>query len=166
MEFYIKKGATLPTLKFQVVKDGRSDYHRFYNYVTGDTLFFSMVDSTTKIPKIITRKGKFVKSEVDDEYYATYRFRNFDTNKAGRFEGQFLIKTDEGTIGLDLKEKIFINVVETIIPDQFDGNGGGCYTTDNPCCPVPSFTPSNTPSVTPTPSITPTPTLTPTPTTP
>ncbi len=134
--------------------------------MTGDTLFFSMVDSTTKIPKIITRKGKFVKSEVDDEYYATYRFRNFDTNKAGRFEGQFLIKTDEGTIGLDLKEKIFINVVETIIPDQFDGNGGGCYTTDNPCCPVPSFTPSNTPSVTPTPSITPTPTLTPTPTTP
>ncbi len=162
MEFYIKKGATLPTLKYQVVKDGRSDYHRFYNYVTGDTLFFSMVDSTTNIPKITSRKGKFVKSEVDDEYYATYRFRNVDTNKSGRFEGQFLIKTDEGTIGLDLKEKIFINVVETIIPDQSDGNGGGCYTTDNPCCPVPSFTPTSSPH----PSVTPTPTLTPTPTTP
>jgi len=29
MEFFIKKNATLPLLKLQVVKDGRSDYDNF-----------------------------------------------------------------------------------------------------------------------------------------
>jgi hypothetical protein len=29
MEFFIKKKTTLPVLKLQVVKDGRSDYNHF-----------------------------------------------------------------------------------------------------------------------------------------
>jgi hypothetical protein len=162
MEFYIKKGATLPQLRFKIVKDGRSDYNRFYNYVSGDTLYFSMFDYQTKIPKVSSRKAKFVKSEIDEEYYAVYQLKNRDTNKVGRYEAQFLLKTDEGTIVFPVEEKLYVNVTESITAEILDD--GGCYTSDNPCCPVPSFTPTNTPSVTPTMTVTPsyTPTLTPT----
>ncbi len=33
MEFLIKKNATLPLLKLQVVKDGRSDYNNFMKLI-------------------------------------------------------------------------------------------------------------------------------------
>lgn len=52
MEFFIKKDATLPLLKMQVVKDGRSDYQSFMNLIETSTIVFSMVDVATGIPKI------------------------------------------------------------------------------------------------------------------
>ena len=52
MEFFIKKNATLPLLKLQVVKDGRSDYNNFMELLETSTIFFSMVNSETGIPKI------------------------------------------------------------------------------------------------------------------
>jgi hypothetical protein len=44
MEFFIKKNATLPLLKMQVVKDGRSDYHSFMDLIESSSIIFSMVD--------------------------------------------------------------------------------------------------------------------------
>lgn len=140
MEFYIKKGATLPILKFKIVKDGRSDFHRFYNYVNTDALYFSMREYQTKIPKVTSRNAKFTQSNVDGEYYIEYQLKHFDTNKVGRYEGQFYLKTDEGAIIFDLKDKIYINVVDSITSESLGDDG--CYNSDNPCCPVPSFTPT------------------------
>ena len=54
MEFFIKQNATLPTLKMQVVKDGRSDYNNMMDFIEESAIFFSMVDVDTGIPKIIT----------------------------------------------------------------------------------------------------------------
>jgi hypothetical protein len=166
MEFYIKKGATLPILKMKIIKDGRSDYNKFYNYVTGDTLYFSMFDPQTKIYRITSRLGKFIQSEIDQEYYATYQFKNRDTFKTGKYEGQFMLKTDEGNITFPLTTKIYINIVDSIFGEVMEDSGDNCYTSENPCCPVPSFTPTKTPtsSLTPTPTVTVTPSFTPTPT--
>ena len=33
MEWFIKKGATLPLLKLSVIKDGRSDYNNFMDFI-------------------------------------------------------------------------------------------------------------------------------------
>ena len=52
MEFYIKKNATLPVLKMQVVKDGRSDYNNFMDLIENSSIIFSMVDVETGIPKM------------------------------------------------------------------------------------------------------------------
>ena len=60
MEFYIKKNATLPVLKIQVVKDGRSDYNNFMDMIEQSAIFFSMVNTETGIPKITTRPAGFV----------------------------------------------------------------------------------------------------------
>lgn len=180
MEFFIKKNATLPLLKLQVVKDGRSDYNRFMELIEESSIFFSMVDVSTGIPKITTKPAGFVdKVQLDPnaetEYYIYYQFASFDTNREGRYEAQFLFRNSEGTLVLPIREKLFINVQESFIADdlQYDGCyvleypccGTVCTTTTTPPCPScpcgPSITPTPTPTTTsyispfPTPSVSP-----------
>lgn len=173
MEFFIKKNATLPLLKLQVVKDGRSDYNNFMELLETSTIFFSMVNSDSGVLKIVSKPAGFVEKtfldpNAEPEYYIYYQFTNTDTNTVGKFEGQFLIKTYDGNIILPIREKLFIYIQDSFIADNLEYIT--CYTSEYPCCVDPSFptptntpTPSITPTLTPTPTITPTPTLTPTP---
>ena len=66
MEWYIKKNATLPVLKIQVVNDGRSDYNDFMDMIEESTIFFSMVNVETGIPKITTNPAGFVEKVLID----------------------------------------------------------------------------------------------------
>jgi hypothetical protein len=137
MEFYIKKNATLPVLKLQVVKDGRSDYNNFMSMIEESAIFFSMVNTETGIPKISTRPAGFVEKvqlepNSTPEYYIYYRFTPRDTNKVGRYEGQFLLRNDDGTLILPIREQLFINVQESYIADELPYES--CYVIDFPCC--------------------------------
>lgn len=137
MEFFIKKNATLPLLKLQVVKNGRLDYNNFMSLIEQSSLFFSMVDVETGVSKIISRPAGFVEKvnvnpNADDEYYLYYQFQNRDTNKIGRFEGQFMLKSNDGVLILPIREKLFINVQESFIADDLEYSN--CYTSEFPCC--------------------------------
>lgn len=137
MEFFIKKNATLPVLKLQVVKDGRSDYNNFMNTLELSAIFFSMVDVETGIPKISTRPAGFVEKLFEDpnaepEYYIYYQFTNKDTNKVGRYEGQFMLRNDDGVLILPIRENLFINVQESFISDELPYES--CYVSEFPCC--------------------------------
>jgi hypothetical protein len=151
MEFFIKKNATLPLLKMQVVKDGRSDYNNMMDLIEESAIFFSMVDVETGIPKISTRPAGFVNKvlldpNADPEYYIYYQFSSFDTRKVGRYEGQFLLRNDQGTLILPLRDKLFINIQESFIADGLDYDGN-CYVVDFPCCntnPKPPYTTTTT----------------------
>jgi hypothetical protein len=138
MEFYIKKNATLPLLKMQVVKDGRSDYNRFMQLLEESSIFFSMVDIETGIPKIQNKPAglvnkTFLDPNADPEYYIFYQFSNLETKKPGRYEGQFIIVNYEGTLILPIRDKLFINIQESFICDDlsYDNN---CYVVEYPCC--------------------------------
>jgi hypothetical protein len=137
MEFFIKKNATLPILKLQVVKNGRLDFNNFMSLIEQSALFFSMVDVDTGIPKILSRPAGFVEKtnvnpNADDEYYLYYQFQNRDTNKVGRYEGQFMLKSDDGVLILPIREKLYINVQESFIADDLEYET--CYTSVFPCC--------------------------------
>lgn len=137
MEFFIKKNATLPLLKLQVVKDGRSDYNNFMELLETSTIFFSMVNTENGIPKITSRPAGFVEKIFDDpnaepEYYIYYQFTKQDTSIEGRYEGQFLVKTFEGNVILPVREKLYIYVQESFIADDLEYNT--CYTSTFPCC--------------------------------
>ena len=143
MEFFIKKNATLPLLKMQVVKDGRSTYNNMMNLIESSAIFFSMIDTETGIPKINTRpagitKKTMIDPEAKDEYYVYYQFTNTDTKKPGRYEGQFLFRSDEGTLILPIRESLFINIQESFVANNLDYDS--CYTIEFPCCVT---TPSN-----------------------
>ena len=137
MEFFIKKKATLPVLKLQVVKDGRSDYNQFMNAIELSSIFFSMIDVETGLIKINSKPAGFVEKTLLDpnaepEYYIYYRFTSTDTNRVGRYEGQFLIKNDDGNLIVPIREQLFINVKESFVTDDLLYDTP--YTSEFPCC--------------------------------
>jgi len=182
MDFFIKKNATLPVLKLQVVKDGRSDYDNFMKTIELSSIFFSMVNVDTGLSKISSRPAGFVEKTFIDpnaepEYYIYYQFNSKDTKDVGKYEGQFMLRSDDGVLILPIREKLNIYVQDSFIAD--DLNYESCYVSEFPCCvngpyttttttttPCPSCGPCTTPTPSPTPSVslTPTPTTTPTPT--
>lgn len=123
MEFYIKKGATLPLLKMQIVKDGRSDYHKFMDLIETSTILFSMIDADTGIPKFLSKPAGFVSKNFlneasPTEYYVYYQFTAKDTNKAGRYEGEFLLRNEQGNLIVPLREKLYITIQDSFISDR------------------------------------------------
>jgi len=83
MEFYIKKNATLPILKVEVCKDGRSDFN-LNDFLNSDyTFYISLFDkSTDKI--LFASKECFVSTEISPFegktlYFLNYQFTNNDT---------------------------------------------------------------------------------------
>jgi hypothetical protein len=137
MDFFIKKNATLPVLKLQVVKDGRSDYNKFMDMIEESAIFFSMVDVETGIPKISSRPAGFVEKTFVDlnagpEYYIYYQFTPRDTNRVGRYAGQFMLRNSDGVLILPIREELFINVQDSFIADDLVYDS--CYVSEFPCC--------------------------------
>jgi hypothetical protein len=125
MEFNIKKNGTLPLLKMQAVKDGRSDYQSFMDFIETSTLFFSMVDSDTGVSKIHMEPAGFVEKTFLDpntpvEYYIYFKFQKKHLNHAGRFEGQFTLRNESGTLILPIREQLFINILESQGTENID----------------------------------------------
>lgn len=137
MEFFIKKNATLPVLKINVIKDGRSDYDRSMRFLNETDIFFSMVDTATGIPKITSRPAGIMKKipvipSEESEYYIYYQFTPFDTKKVARYKGQFLLRNETGIVNLPLNQEIYINVTDSFVLDDMDFSS--CYIVDYPCC--------------------------------
>ena len=181
MEFTIGQKSTLPILKLQVVKDGMESYNSMMEFIERSSIFFSMVDTTNGIPKVYTKSAGFVEKlgmdpNASPEYYVYYRFTPEDTNRVGRYEGQFMFINETGTLVLPIREKLFINIMESYVANDlpyvnFNKTNYNCYLTPFPTpdqsqtpYPILSTTPTLTPTITPTPTITLTSTNTPTPT--
>jgi hypothetical protein len=126
MEFFIKQNATLPVLKMQIVKDGRSDYVVFMDQLEVSTIYFSMINTANGIPKVVSAPANIVEKTFAElgtpvEYYVYFQFTSTMTNTPGRYVGQFLIKNDEGNLILPLREELYINVQPSFI-------------SESPCC--------------------------------
>jgi hypothetical protein len=119
MNFFIKTNSTLPLLKMQIVKDGRQDYTSFTEMIEKSSVLFSMKNTETGVDKIIGRAGRFVSKTFIDpntptEYYIYYKFTKKDTNTSGKYEGQFILKNDEGNLIVPIREPLYINIQESI----------------------------------------------------
>ena len=150
MEWFIKKSATLPVLKINVLKDGRSDYNKSMRFLNETQIFFSMTDTQTGVPKIISRPaGIMKKKDSEDEYYVYFQFTNHDTKKVGRYKGEFQFKNETGLMSLPLNQDIYINVTESFVGN--DTEYSDKFIIDYPCCksilpfkPVPPTPPTTT----------------------
>jgi len=135
MEWFIKKNATLPKLTVKIVKDGRNTYGEFLNDLTESSVFFSMIDAETQIPKITSKSAEIV-SELDIDgntiHYVVYKFSKKDTNKTGRYQTEFLIKNSDGNTYLPLVDNLYINIIDSFSLDdtEFVDN----YVIEFPCC--------------------------------
>ena len=125
MEFFIKKNATLPVLKMQVVKDGRAGYLELMQTLEMSSIYFSMVNVETGIPKIVSAPCEIVNLILplgaSPEYYIYFKFDSSDTDTVGRYQGQFLIKSEhpynEGNLILPIREELYINIQDSFISE-------------------------------------------------
>ena len=120
MDFYIKKNATLPLLKMQVVKDGRSEYQQFMDSLATATITFTMINAVTGIPKIVAKPAyitELLNLDVNalPEYYIYFRFTERDTNQVGTYTGQFLIHNDQGDLILPIRDELNIYIQESFV---------------------------------------------------
>ena len=98
-EFYIKQGATQPILVMKVDLESRFTYEQFNNALENSTITFSMVDTQTGIYKIAKKRAGFILKEnlvsnilKEEEYYIYYKFTSIDTNRPGKYKGEFKIE--------------------------------------------------------------------------
>jgi hypothetical protein len=122
MEFFINKNAELPVLKLELIQDGRNDFNKFFESIQNANIYFSMSDATTGVKKIGKKKTGVALVEpvsdcVGEEYYIIYKFTTKDTEKAGRYVGQFIIEFQDGTGNLivPIREELFINILDGTI---------------------------------------------------
>lgn len=92
--FFITKNSTLPSLRLEVINDGRHDFHKLYLALQAATVTFTMTDSETGVKKIANAPAYVVEKQTescDEEYVIEYRWQKRDTNTAGTYIGQFKI---------------------------------------------------------------------------
>jgi len=117
MDFYIKKGSTLPILKLELINDGRTDYGKFYEDLQNSTITFSMRNKETKALKIGNKTAStyLLNNNLDnEEYLIGYQFTEKDTNTVGVYEGNFTIafNNNQGTLEMPIQDKLYIHVVD------------------------------------------------------
>jgi hypothetical protein len=120
MEFYITQNSTLPVLKMELDYNGKSSMEEFNSIIENSSIFFSMKNVVDGNYKILNKKASFtnkvfIETNSKVEYYIYYKFNLRDTNKVGRYEGEFVFINDDGTLILPIKEKLYINIVENFI---------------------------------------------------
>jgi len=122
MEFFIRKDSIEPILKMQLVQDGRNEFKHFHEKVSNSTIYFSMRDVKTGIPKIINKKANIVSKtqtspNAPTEYYIYYKWLKKDVNKVGRFEGQFVIyfHDDNTELIVPIREDLYITISDSFV---------------------------------------------------
>lgn len=123
--FFINQNATLPTLKMELIQDGRTDFHKFYLAIQNtDEVLFSMTNIETGIKKIAKAKAEVVRdllSDCEEKYILQYSWKTRDTNEKGLFKGQFMIhfndtivadgyKFDAGDLIIPIQEDLIIEI--------------------------------------------------------
>ena len=119
MEFFINKNASLPTLKLELIQDGRNDFQRFFELIQNANIYFTMTDVITGVKKIAKRKAgtQLVLPQSDctgEEYYLVYHFSQKETSVAGRYVGKFEIDflDGSGTLIVPIREQLYVNILE------------------------------------------------------
>ncbi len=122
--FYIRQNSTLPTLRMELIEDGRHDFRKFYESVQNCTITFTMVNVDTKITKI-AKAPCYIKLKEDDgcvdKYVICYDWKPRDTKETGTFKGTFEltfgeIKSDEteyptGNLNMPIREDLTIVIL-------------------------------------------------------
>lgn len=95
--FYICKNSVNPTLRVELVYDGRYDFMKsalFNNSIQNATVTFSMWDDTERI--VISKAPCNIvlsdNNSCEERYIIEYQWKERDTKKVGQYKGRFEIK--------------------------------------------------------------------------
>lgn len=123
--FYIRQGSTLPTLRLELIDDGRHDFHKFHECIQAADITFTMVNMDTNVTKVARNKAYVALREgtgCSEQYVICYDWKTHDTKEAGAYEGTFeirfsdTVRNDEyeypsGTLNMPIREKLLITIL-------------------------------------------------------
>lgn len=116
MNFFINQNSTLPSLRMDVIDDGRYDMSKLYIALQSASVRFSMENVETGIKKIANAKANVVLSNDSDscieKYSIEYQWKERDTMEKGVFRGYFTIIFDDNLVC----ENIVIPTGKLIVP--------------------------------------------------
>ena len=117
MEFFIHQNTTLPILKMDVIRDGRTDsWKDFYEILDNANIRFSMKNLDNGIQKIfmspayVTEKNR-TNPDSPRQYYIYYKWTQKDTNKKGRYIGEFYVGLEGGDLFSPIASNLYINII-------------------------------------------------------
>jgi hypothetical protein len=118
MNFYIKQNSTMPLLKFPLTQKLMEKYGITADMLEGVAVTFSMINIETGNYKIANVTSNLVicpdrATNPSEEYYTlTHMFKLGDTNKPGRYSGEFCLDfLCEGCGKLKLPTESEINII-------------------------------------------------------
>lgn len=163
MEFYIKKGSTLPVISYEVTEDGINNLDSLLgsqNYVCT----FSLLRKDGSF--VIFKKPAQVEVRNEGEKFGlflTYQFTKKETSTSGDYYGQFHLNSVDGERFFKRDGKIPIFILDSISDDDLCCKGDKTNYDTIIVSETPRRTPTVTPSITPTQTQTVTPSVTNTP---
>ncbi len=93
-EFYINQNSNLPTLRMELIYDGRGDFHKIFEMLQNCDIKFTMTNIDTNIVKVANANAYIKEKEGEgcfNEYVICYDWKKRDTMEKGRFKGVFTI---------------------------------------------------------------------------
>ena len=125
--FYITQNSTLPTLRMELIEDGRHTFGKFHECIQGAEITFTMVNVDTNVTKVAKNKAYIKLRENDDcteQYLICYDWKKHDTKEAGTFKGTFEITFDasvkndsytypSGVLNMPIREELYILIRPT-----------------------------------------------------
>ena len=113
--FFINKGATLPTLRMEAINDGRHDFSKLNIALQAADVYFNMTNIENGIRKIANQKANVIMKEdegCEDKYIIEYQWKERDTKTPGLYKGEFRIVFND-TLEVDGKT---LPIGELIVP--------------------------------------------------
>lgn len=124
--FFINKGATLPTLRMEVINDGRHNFSKLNTALEAADVYFNMTDINNGVRKIANAQANVVLKEdtsCEDKYIIEYKWKERDTNTPGIYKGEFKIVFNgtiqngdnnfpSGTLTVPISQELFIHINE------------------------------------------------------
>ncbi len=93
-EFYINTNSVLPTLRMELIYDGRSDFHKFWDAIQNAEITFTMINIETGVTKVANAPA-YIKLRENtsciEEYVICYDWKKRDTKEKGMYKGIFSI---------------------------------------------------------------------------
>lgn len=124
--FFINKGATLPTLRMEAINDGRHDFSKLNIALQAADVYFNMTNIENGIRKIANQKANVIMKEDDgceDKYIIEYQWKERDTKTPGLYKGEFRIVFNDtvevdgktlpiGELIVPISQELYIHIIE------------------------------------------------------
>lgn len=123
--FFIKQNSTLPTLRMELIEDGRHDFHKFHECIQAASITFTMVNVDTNVTKVANADAYIKLRENNgctEQYVICYDWKARDTKECGTYKGTFeitfdpMIKNDSydypsGILNMPIRDELYITIL-------------------------------------------------------